>query len=177
MFTHLNKRGYFAEDKARVFVAEIVIAIEQLHKLGIIYRDIKLENILLDSDGHIVLVDFGLSKELTKESNGRTYSFCGTIEYIAPEIVRGDKSGYDASIDWWSVGVLCYELLTGTSPFNVNGRTKSKDIYKRILNGQPPKSNLIHRDAGDLIKRLLEKNPSNRLGRQLVSLNYESNCK
>lgn len=84
LFTHLYKREHFSEDEVRIYIAEIVLAIEQLHKLNIIYRDIKLENILLDADGYIVITDFGLSKELTEESNGRSYSFCGTIEYMAP---------------------------------------------------------------------------------------------
>lgn len=84
LFTHLYKREHFKEHEVRLYIAEIVLAIEQLHKLNIIYRDIKLENILLGADGHIVIADFGLSKELTEESNGRSYSFCGTIEYMAP---------------------------------------------------------------------------------------------
>lgn len=84
LFTHLYKREHFSEEEVQIYIAEIVLAIEQLHKLDIIYRDIKLENILLDADGHIVITDFGLSKELTTESNGRSYSFCGTIEYMAP---------------------------------------------------------------------------------------------
>lgn len=83
LFTHLYKNEHFTEDEVRIYIAEVVLALEQLHKLGIIYRDIKLENILLDANGHIVLTDFGLSKEL-HGSNERAYSFCGTLEYMAP---------------------------------------------------------------------------------------------
>uniref|UniRef100_A0AAY4DQC6 non-specific serine/threonine protein kinase n=1 Tax=Denticeps clupeoides TaxID=299321 RepID=A0AAY4DQC6_9TELE len=93
MFTHLYQRDHFSEDEVRTYIGEIILALEHLHKLGIVYRDIKLENILLDSEGHVVLTDFGLSKEFLDEEKERTYSFCGTIEYMAPEIIRG-KSGH-----------------------------------------------------------------------------------
>lgn len=166
MFTHLFKREHFNEDEVRIYIAEIVLAIETLHKLRIIYRDIKLENILIDADGHIVITDFGLSKELTDESNGRSYSFCGTIEYMAPEVVRGSKSGHDISVDWWSVGVLCYELLTGASPFTVDGDKNSQsEISKRILKSTPPMLNTIQPKANDFITKLLNKDPAQRLGK------------
>uniref|UniRef100_A0A3Q2NZW3 non-specific serine/threonine protein kinase n=1 Tax=Fundulus heteroclitus TaxID=8078 RepID=A0A3Q2NZW3_FUNHE len=121
MFTHLYQRDHFSEEAVRIYIGEIILALEHLHKLGIVYRDIKLENILLDSEGHVVLTDFGLSKEFLEEDvcsvrlqsptrcavlmcsnsvfgfvllqKGRTYSFCGTIEYMAPEIIRG-KAGH-----------------------------------------------------------------------------------
>uniref|UniRef100_A0A8C2YWZ6 non-specific serine/threonine protein kinase n=1 Tax=Cyclopterus lumpus TaxID=8103 RepID=A0A8C2YWZ6_CYCLU len=93
MFTHLYQRDHFPEEAAQIYIGEIILALEHLHKLGIVYRDIKLENILLDSEGHVVLTDFGLSKEFLQEEKERTYSFCGTIEYMAPEIIRG-KSGH-----------------------------------------------------------------------------------
>lgn len=166
LFTHLYKRDHFTKDEVRIFIAEIVIAIEQLHNLGIIYRDIKLENILLDSDGHIVITDFGLSKMLTKDSNGRAKSFCGTMEYMAPEVIRNNKRGYGMSVDWWSVGVLCYELLTGASPFTIDGDpNEQNEIFKRILKASPPMPEIICEDASDLITRLLNKEPSKRLGK------------
>lgn len=95
LFTHLFKREHFEEHEVRFYTAEIVCALEHLHSLGIIYRDIKLENILLDEDGHVCLCDFGLSKEFLDDGDGpaaerRTYSFCGTIEYMAPELIQGD---------------------------------------------------------------------------------------
>jgi len=91
LFTHLFKREHFNESEVRIYIGEITLALEHLHKLGIIYRDIKLENILLDHEGHICLCDFGLSKEfLEKDVDKRTYSFCGTIEYMAPELIQGD---------------------------------------------------------------------------------------
>ncbi|CAF5097656.1 unnamed protein product, partial [Rotaria magnacalcarata] len=122
LFTHLNKRQHFSEQDAKIYIAELALALGQLHKLGIIYRDIKLENILLDSDGHIVLADFGLSKEFRPDdADKRTYSFCGTIEYMAPEVVKGGDAGHDFTVDWWSLGVLTFELLTGASPFTVDG--------------------------------------------------------
>ncbi|CAG9790176.1 unnamed protein product [Diatraea saccharalis] len=96
LFTHLYQREHFNENEVRIYIAEIILALEQLHKLGIIYRDIKLENILLDAEGHIVLTDFGLSKEFCGGEN-RAYSFCGTIEYMAPEVVRSGSQGHDIS--------------------------------------------------------------------------------
>ena len=91
LFTHLFKRERFNENEVRIYIGEITLALEHLHSLGIIYRDIKLENILLDQEGHICLCDFGLSKEfLAQDVDKRTYSFCGTIEYMAPELIQGD---------------------------------------------------------------------------------------
>ncbi|XP_029161065.1 ribosomal protein S6 kinase alpha-5-like isoform X2 [Nylanderia fulva] len=167
MFTHLYNTQ-FAEREVRIYVGEIVLALERLHELGIIYRDIKLENILLDRDGHLVLTDFGLSKEfLPHERNGnaRTYSFCGTIEYMAPEVVRGGSSGHDIAVDWWSVGVLTFELLTGTSPFSKDGYNTQQEISKRILKDDPPpKPSNLSDTVWDFITRLLVKDPRQRLG-------------
>lgn len=134
-------------------------------QLGIIYRDIKLENILLDASGHIVITDFGLSKELNEEQSGRAYSFCGTIEYMAPEVVRGGSTGHDIAVDWWSVGVLTYELLTGASPFTKDGeRNNQQDISKRILKDPPPFPQRLGSVVKDLISKLLIKDPKKRLG-------------
>ncbi|KAI5737364.1 hypothetical protein M8J76_012789 [Diaphorina citri] len=134
--------------------------------LGIIYRDIKLENILLDSDGHVVLTDFGLSKEfLPHEKDQRAYSFCGTIEYMAPEVVRCGSTGHDIAVDWWSVGVLTYELLTGASPFTIEGeRNSQQEISRRILKTEPPIPEDLSPDVADFISRLLVKDPRRRLG-------------
>lgn len=82
--------------------------------------DLKPENILLDEHGHIALTDFGLSKEYTDDVTGKTYSFCGTVEYMAPEVVN--RKGHDQSADWWSFGVLMYEMLTGDLPFTSDDR-------------------------------------------------------
>lgn len=166
LFTHLYNREHFNEEEAKFYTAEVAIALDFLHKLGIIYRDIKLENILLDKDGHIVLTDFGLSKEFTpQESDGRAYSFCGTIEYMAPEIVKGGKVGHGMAVDWWSLGVLFYELITGASPFTVEGeRNTQAEISVRILHNPPPLPRTISRCSQDFIIRLLQKEPSKRLG-------------
>ncbi|XP_032678914.1 ribosomal protein S6 kinase alpha-5-like isoform X2 [Odontomachus brunneus] len=168
LFTHLYLREQFPENEVRIYVGEIILALEHLHKLGIIYRDIKLENILLDREGHIVLTDFGLSKEfLPHERNGnaRAYSFCGTIEYMAPEVVRGGIAGHDIAVDWWSVGVLTYELLTGSSPFTVEGESNSQqEISRRILKTEPPMPDYLSPTVRDFINRLLVKDPRRRLG-------------
>ena len=96
----------FTENEVRIYIGEIVLALEHLHKNGIIYRDIKLENILLDEDGHIILTDFGLSREFADlETEKRAYSFCGTIEYMAPEVVKGGNHGHDIV----SIGLLCFD--------------------------------------------------------------------
>ncbi|KAM9651783.1 ribosomal protein S6 kinase alpha-5 isoform X2 [Harpia harpyja] len=165
LFTHLSHRERFSESEVQIYIGEIVLALEHLHKLGIIYRDIKLENILLDSDGHVVLTDFGLSKEFLTDENERAYSFCGTIEYMAPDIVRGGDTGHDKAVDWWSVGVLMYELLTGASPFTVDGEKNSQaEISRRILKSEPPYPQEMSALSKDIIQRLLMKDPKKRLG-------------
>uniref|UniRef100_A0A8C8CGV0 Ribosomal protein S6 kinase n=1 Tax=Oncorhynchus tshawytscha TaxID=74940 RepID=A0A8C8CGV0_ONCTS len=164
MFTHLYQRDHFSEEEVRIYIGEIILALEHLHMLGIVYRDIKLENILLDSEGHLVLTDFGLSKEFLEEEKERTYSFCGTIEYMAPEIIRG-KSGHGKSVDWWSLGILMFELLTGASPFTLEGeRNSQSEVSKRILHCEPPFPSMIGAVAQDLLRKLLVKDPHKRLG-------------
>jgi len=166
LFTHLYQREKFKESEVRIYTAEIILALQHLHKYGIIYRDIKLENILLDKDGHIALTDFGLSREfLPTETEQRAYSFCGTIEYMAPEVVRGGNLGHDIAVDWWSVGVLTYELLTGASPFTVEGeKNTQQEISKRILRCEPPMPDFLSKDVSDFILRLLVKDPRQRMG-------------
>ncbi|XP_046873986.1 ribosomal protein S6 kinase alpha-5 isoform X3 [Hypomesus transpacificus] len=163
LFTHLVQRVRFKEQEVALYSGEIVLALEHLHQLGIVYRDLKLENILMDSSGHVVLTDFGLSKEF--DDVERAYSICGTIEYMAPEIVEGGESGHDKAVDWWSLGVLMYELMTGGSPFTVDGNENSHtDIAKRISKKDPPFPKDMGPLAKDLIQRLLVKDPKNRLG-------------
>lgn len=108
----------FTEQDVQFYLAELCLALEHVHSLGIIYRDLKPENILLHESGHIALTDFGLCKEYTED--GKTYSFCGTVEYMAPEVVN--RKGHDQSADWWSFGVLMYEMLTGELPFTSDNR-------------------------------------------------------
>ncbi|XP_061825161.1 ribosomal protein S6 kinase alpha-5 [Nerophis lumbriciformis] len=164
LFTHLVQRVRFKEQEVALYSGEIVLALEHLNKLGIVYRDLKLENILLDSNGHIVLTDFGLSKEFDQKQVERAFSVCGTIEYMAPEIVEGE-SGHDKAVDWWSLGVLMYELLTGGSPFTVDGDENSPtDIARRILKKDPPFPKDMSPLAKDIIQRLLTKDPKKRLG-------------
>uniref|UniRef100_H2Y4V0 non-specific serine/threonine protein kinase n=1 Tax=Ciona savignyi TaxID=51511 RepID=H2Y4V0_CIOSA len=127
LFTRLSKELMFTEDDVKIYLAELALSLDHLHSLGIIYRDLKPENILLDVDGHIALTDFGLSKEST-EGSEKAYSFCGTVEYMAPEVVN--RRGHDQSADWWSFGVLMYEMLTGQLPFQ--GRDR-KDTMTQIL--------------------------------------------
>lgn len=107
---------------------------------GIIYRDIKLENILLDEDGHIILTDFGLSREFLPTESGerRAYSFCGTIEYMAPEVVKGGNTGHDIAVDWWSLGVLTYELLTGI----LNEQLDTLDTSTLLLSKNVPNAKI-----------------------------------
>ncbi|KNA11217.1 hypothetical protein SOVF_137160 [Spinacia oleracea] len=157
LFFQLEKHGLFREDLARIYAAEIVSAVSHLHANGIMHRDLKPENILLDAEGHVMLTDFGLAKEL--EENGRSNSLCGTVEYMAPEIVLA--KGHDKAADWWSVGVLIFEMLTGQPPFFGGNRDK---IQKKIIKDKIKLPAFLTSEAHSLLKGLLQKEPSRRLG-------------
>jgi serine/threonine protein kinase len=157
-FYHLRKEKKFTEEKTKFYMAEIVLALEYLHKNKYIYRDLKPENVLIGIDGHVKLTDFGLSKPINNE---RAYTICGTAEYLAPEILL-DK-GYDKAVDWWSLGVLTFESLSGFSPLKSgnNSRTEYEDYSKKI---DLTPYYYWSKDARSLISGLLEINPSKRLG-------------
>ena len=108
LFFHLGKVGRFPEERARFYAAQIILALEYVHKLDVIYRDLKPENVLLDQNGNVRLTDFGLSKEGVSDHSSGANSFCGTPEYIAPEVLR--REGHGRAVDWWSLGALLYEV-------------------------------------------------------------------
>merc|ERR1711962_1968185 len=158
LFMHLEREGIFLEDTACFYVSEITQALEHLHRQGIIYRDLKPENILLDARGHVKLTDFGLCKESIDETSV-THTFCGTIEYMAPEILT--RSGHGKAVDWWSLGALMYDMLTGAPPFTAENRKKT---IEKILKGKLNLPPYLTPDARDLIKKLLKRQISQRLG-------------
>jgi len=150
LFFHLRKDLKFSEERTRFYSAEILTALEYLHKQGIVYRDLKPENVLLDSDGHVKLTDFGLSKKFFSGEK-KTYSLCGTPEYIAPEILKG--IGHDQAVDFWSFGALTYEMLSGAPPFY----NRNKDImFKDMLTKPVVIKAHFSPEAADLIRNLLQ---------------------
>lgn len=155
---HLEREGIFLEDTAAFYLAQITLALEHLHKQGIIYRDLKPENILLDHRGHIKLTDFGLCKEAI-EDGVMTHTFCGTIEYMAPEILT--RTGHAKAVDWWSLGALMYDMLTGAPPFTAENRKKTIEKILRCKLNLPP---YLTADARDLLRKLLKRQPTLRLG-------------
>eukprot|EP00049_Salpingoeca_infusionum_P018636 m.358076 g.358076 ORF g.358076 m.358076 type:complete len:822 (-) comp18031_c0_seq1:182-2647(-) len=160
LFTRLSHDVMFTEEDVRFYLAELTLALEHVHSLGIIYRDLKPENILLDAHGHIALTDFGLCKEYTPdEEGGKTYSFCGTVEYMAPEVVS--RKGHDQSADWWSFGVLMYEMLTGDLPFTSQNR---KTTMTMILKAKLSMPHFLSPKVQSLLRRLFKRNPTSRLG-------------
>ncbi|KAL8718030.1 MAG: hypothetical protein Q9225_004800 [Loekoesia sp. 1 TL-2023] len=160
LFHHLQREQRFDINRSRFYTAELLCALECLHGFNVVYRDLKPENILLDYSGHIALCDFGLCK-LDMKDEDRTNTFCGTPEYLAPELLLGQ--GYNKTVDWWTLGVLLYEMLTGLPPYYDEN---TNEMYRKILS-EPlhfPGPEIVPPIAKDLLAQLLDRNPERRLG-------------
>jgi serine/threonine protein kinase len=159
LFGRLKDEGKFSEARTRLYAAELALAIGHLHSHGFIYRDLKPENILVDADGHLKITDFGLVKPQMVGADATTSTFCGTPEYIAPEMLQ--QQPYTKAVDWWSLGILIYEMLAGIPPFydeNVNR------MYRRIIGETIQYPSDFPPKARDLVNALCDRNPATRLG-------------
>lgn len=150
LFYHMRKCLKFPEDRARFYSAEILLALEYLHQSNIVYRDLKPENVLVDSEGHIKLTDFGLSKKFFTGEK-KAFSFCGTPEYLAPEILKG--TGHDQAVDFWSFGALLYEMLSGAPPFYSRNRD---DMFQKMMTKPAEMKGYFSEQACDILRSLLQ---------------------
>jgi protein kinase A len=155
MFTHLRAAGRFPNDVAKFYHAELVLAFEYMHSKDIIYRDLKPENLLLDSKGHVKITDFGFAKKVPE----RTFTLCGTPEYLAPEVIQ--SKGHGKAVDWWTMGILLYEFIAGYPPFYDESPFR---IYEKILEGKVKFPNWFDSRARDLVKGMLMTDHTKRLG-------------
>lgn len=180
MFQHLSQIGFFPEEVVKFIIAQLAMALGYLHSNQVVYRDLKLENVLLNEDGYISLVDFGISKKLetndenffqksrisqmlSKPREMRTFSVRGTPEYMAPEMLG--KDGHSYPVDWWALGTVTYELLVGQPPFFEEDQAAMFERIKKDKDIQFPSDISISKECQDFIKRLLFKNPDKRLGK------------
>lgn len=166
---YLEAEDCFNEEKARFYISEVILAIEDLHKRGIIYRDLKPDNIVLDKEGHAKLADFGLSKEGMEKYDNFTKSFCGSYAYLAPEMIK--KHGHTMTIDWYLLGVVIYELLEGLPPFYSE---EKEELMNNIVTNSLRLPHHISEEAKDLLTKLLEKDPSKRLGNDKGSVDIKN---
>jgi len=155
VFSYLRNFGRFNNSMANFYTSEIICALEYLHSRSIVYRDLKPENLLLDRDGHLKITDFGFAKKLLD----RTWTLCGTPEYLAPEIIQ--SKGHSKAVDWWSLGILVYEMLVGFPPFFDE---QPFAIYEKILAGKIDWPRHMDPGAKDLVKKLLVQDRTKRLG-------------
>lgn len=155
MFTHLRKVEKFNEDTARFYAAQVLLGLEYLHYLDLVFRDLKPENIVFDCDGYLRITDFGFCKMV----RGRTWTLCGTPEYIAPEIIL--SRGYGKSVDWWSFGVLIYEMNAGYPPFYSSDHMK---LYEKIVSGKYKYASHFSFELKEVIKNLLQVDLTRRYG-------------
>lgn len=156
LLKYLRQKKKLEECQSRFYMAQVVLALEYLHKLHIAYRDLKPENIMIDQTGYLKLVDFGFSKQI---ENKRTYTLCGTPEYLAPEVLLG--KGYGCAVDWWAVGVMAFELNFGRSPFL---HKDTKQVFKNIVQCSYTMVDTFSSDLQDLICHLLELDLTKRYG-------------
>jgi serine/threonine protein kinase len=155
LFFHLQRSKRFSESRARFYAAEIGLALEHIHSKNIIYRDLKPENLVLDRQGHVVLTDFGLAKREVKDM---THTFCGTPEYMAPELIQ--KKGHTFAVDWWSLGIFLYEMVHGLPPFYTQNVS---EMYELILTRPLTFPGNFSPELRSILTRLLERDPSKRL--------------
>jgi serine/threonine protein kinase len=159
LFFHLSRMKKFPESMAKFYAAEIAMALDALHAHDVVYRDLKPENILLDEEGHIKLADFGLAKEGVHEPAEGAHSLCGTPEYLSPEVL--DRQGHGTSVDWWNLGMVTYEMLTGLPPWYTTDREK---LFERLRSAPLKFPFYVSRPAAMLISGLLNRDPNERLG-------------
>lgn len=155
LFTYLRNQGRFDTAAANFYASEIILALEYLHSLMIVYRDLKPENLLINRNGHLKITDFGFAKKL----RDRTWTLCGTPEYLAPEIIQ--SKGHNRAVDWWALGILIYEMLVGYPPFYDDNPF---GIYEKILSGKIDWPRQMDPIAKDLVKKLLVLDRTKRLG-------------
>jgi len=168
LFEYLEQRDVMQEEEARFYLANICVALEYVHSRGVLYRDLKPENLVFGADGYLKLVDFGFAKQLPV--NGMTHTLCGTPEYVAPEIIG--RRGYNCMVDFWSAGILLYEMLTGCTPYASDGDVFA--MYELMSTRQlslPPRCDLSA-DARACVWGLLSKDPDSRLGQQQPLRNH-----
>jgi len=156
LFSVLREKPLFDEPTARFFAACVVSAFEYMHSKNIIYRDLKPENLLLDKQGYLKVTDFGFAKDI---SSGRTWTLCGTPDYLAPEIVAG--KGHGKGVDWWTLGVFIYEMLASYPPFYDEDPMKT---YAKIMHGTITFPSHFSKEAISIVKKLLHHKPFKRLG-------------
>ena len=155
----LTETHRFSPENTKFYIAQILLALQYLHRNDIVFRDLKPENILLDKAGYVKLADFGFSKVL--KNNSRTFTLCGTPEYLSPEFLTKKKEGYGRSVDWWALGVLIYEMLVGETPFVADTPCET---YRRIIRGEIYFPKYIDSASKSVILKLLNPNVEERLG-------------
>ncbi|KAM9723845.1 serine/threonine-protein kinase Sgk2b [Menidia menidia] len=158
LFYHLQREGSFPEPRACFYAAEMAAALGYLHSLNIVYRDLKPENILLDCEGHVMLTDFGLCKEGVA-IGGIMHTLCGTPEYLAPEVLRGQP--YSPAVDWWGLGAVLFEMLCGLPPFYNQSKA---EMFENILHAQLQVPGSLSEAARSLLEGLLQRDITKRLG-------------